>query len=50
MPVTVEELVRRLQMMLASHSDSVEWYRNAIKQALRRAEALPEPLTFEEER
>jgi hypothetical protein len=42
------EAIRRLQYMHSAHSDSVQWYQNAIAQALNSLGALPEKLDFDE--
>jgi septal ring factor EnvC (AmiA/AmiB activator) len=42
------EAIRRLQYMHAAHSDSVKWYRDAIAQALKSLDALPDKLSFDE--
>jgi hypothetical protein len=43
----VDEAIRRLRQMHRSHSDSVQWYQNAVAQALKSLNALPDKLEFE---
>jgi predicted Zn-dependent protease len=42
-----DEAIRRLQHMHSAHSDSVQWYQNAVAQALKSLDALPAKLDFE---
>jgi hypothetical protein len=42
----VDEAIRRLRQMHRSHSDSVQWYQNAVAQALKSLNALPDKLQF----
>jgi hypothetical protein len=41
-----DEAIRRLRQMHRSHSDSVQWYQNAVAQALKSLNALPYKLEF----
>jgi hypothetical protein len=41
-----DEAIRRLRQMHRSHSDSVQWYQNAVAQALKSLNALPDKLEF----
>jgi hypothetical protein len=41
-----DEVIRRLQHMHQAHSDSVQWYQNAVAQALKSLDALPRKLEF----
>lgn len=41
-----DEAIRRLQYMHSAHSDSLQWYQNAIAQALKSLDALPAKLEF----
>jgi hypothetical protein len=43
-----DESTRRLQHMHSAHCDSVQWYQNAVAQALKSMDALPDKLDFEE--
>ena len=42
----LEQAIRRLQYMHSAHSDSVNWYKNSIAQALKSIDALPDKLEF----
>jgi Tfp pilus assembly protein PilN len=44
-----DEAVRRLQHMHQAHSDSVQWYQNAVAQALKSLDALPDKLEFKDD-
>jgi hypothetical protein len=43
-----DEAIHRLQHMHSAHSDSVQWYQNAVAQALKSLDALPAKLDFDE--